>query len=140
MRTRPPSTVNPCPQAILRAPPDGKSRRAPAPGGTFPSTTMSDRQSAFDDLQDQGFGALGGGAADSLDRVTTKVAPAGIESTVRCWNCGNSNLIACDWQEVIVASHAPALVLCPSFHVVELVPGYRARVAAHVRALAETAP
>lgn len=63
---------------------------------------MSD-QSQFDDLPD-GYGALGGGAAEGLDRVTTKVVPTGIESTISCWNCGKKNLIGCDWREVITAS------------------------------------
>lgn len=61
-------------------------------------------QNYFDDLHDQGFGALGGGAADKLDQVTTKVTPQGIETLCQCGRCGRQNLIAVTWHEVITGS------------------------------------
>ncbi|MES2403750.1 MAG: hypothetical protein V4567_05340 [Pseudomonadota bacterium] len=57
-----------------------------------------------DDDLPGGFGALGGGAAESLDRVVTKVVPTGLQSTISCWNCGQKNLIALDWNEIIIGS------------------------------------
>lgn len=61
-------------------------------------------RSAFDDIPDQGFGALGGGAADQLDRVTTTVVPSGIETKCLCGRCGVKNAIDIGWDEVVIGS------------------------------------
>jgi len=68
-----------------------------------------DKRQAFEDVQEQGFGALAGGGTDQLDRVTTKIAQGGIESTCMCEYCGTKNLIGCSWDEVITGSlaHVP---------------------------------
>jgi hypothetical protein len=58
----------------------------------------------FDDIPEQGFGALAGGAAETLDRVTTKVVPTGIETVCVCGRCGVKNQIAASWQEVLTGS------------------------------------
>lgn len=57
-----------------------------------------------DDDLPGGYGALGGGAAEGLDRVVTKVTPPGLSSTISCWNCGRKNGIDLDWKEIITGS------------------------------------
>lgn len=61
-------------------------------------------QEAFDDLPDENFGALGGAGAADLDKVTTKIAPAGIMTMCACGNCGVKNRIESSWQEVVMGS------------------------------------
>jgi len=63
-----------------------------------------DKRQAFEDVQEQGFGALAGSGTEQLDHVVTKIAPGGIESTCLCEYCGQKNLIGCNWDEVITGS------------------------------------
>jgi len=42
-------------------------------------------------------------------------------------------------EQIIIATHSPAIILQPDFHVVELVDGYKEQIRNHVIALAEIA-
>ncbi len=59
-----------------------------------------------DEIADrQGFGSLGGGAAESLDKITTVVKPEGIVSNCpACLKCGRRNAITIEYPEAVVGS------------------------------------
>lgn len=63
-----------------------------------------DDDDPFDDLQDTGFGALGGEGAGALDRVKTSIDSAGIHNKCYCELCGTSNLVNVEWLEAIIGS------------------------------------
>lgn len=64
----------------------------------------SSRRQDFEDIADQGYGALGGGGADQIDRVNTKIKATGPELTCFCEACGAKNGITFGWDEAIYGS------------------------------------
>ena len=64
-----------------------------------------------------------------LDEPEQALDIDGIEYLLECLHKTKS-------PQVIIATHSPVLILCPDFHIIELVKGYRERVRKNILALA----
>lgn len=70
---------------------------------------MANNRDYFDDvpeLQQAQFGSLGGEGSAALEKSTTKVTPAGIETHCSCGQCGLPNIVTVEWNEAVVGSQA----------------------------------
>ena len=56
------------------------------------------------DVNQFGYGGLGGAGAEGHDRATAKPTAEGVKVALNCDNCGSPNILTIEWPEAIIIS------------------------------------